>query len=87
MMKCHSMSFRSSLIVTRRCMPILFLSSIQSVVLLHNTKHIGIGEGLVPVHGGPIYNDSCSTVLSAVCQVYHTSNSDPLATACSTQYA
>jgi hypothetical protein len=68
-------------------MPIRFLSSIQSVVLLHDTKRIGIGEGPVPVHGGLIYNDSCSKVLSAVCQVYHTSNSDPLATACSTLYA
>jgi hypothetical protein len=87
MMKCHSMSFRSSLIVTRRCMPILFLSSMQSVVLLHDTKHIGIGEGPVPVHGGLIYNDSCSKVLSAVCQVYHTLELRPLATACSTQYA
>jgi hypothetical protein len=71
MMKCRSMSFHS-LIATRRCMPILFLSSIQSVVLLHDTKRIGIGEGPVPVHGGLIYNDSCSKVLSAVCQVYHT---------------
>jgi hypothetical protein len=76
MMKCCSMSFRS-LIATRHCMLFPFLSSIQSVVLLHDTKRIGIGEGLVPVHGGLIYNDSCSKVLSAVCQVYHTLELQP----------